>query len=361
MEYQPMTVWAFIRSHRIGSTWFNHLSLSDQPVGLVCKTLRQTFNAAFRSIRSSAPLIPFRNGPIEMSLNENIFEIFFLTRSFVNHSFLKICYDNSNQSLPCTISDQSTNGTLLSLSSPLEIASSSALLGEIASSAGGSKHASNPGMLGKSLGSPLLTFDSVTCFCFSMPDVALAAPNIVILNAKSSNGVPANVIKGAWTSIFPSKKWELHSTAQTDGITLSNDDRKIWESCRQALSAFKFSVEEEDKILGKAFGQVHSPYWGEERKKVVPKFEIINEILEYLRSLSLSDDDLCKLLKKFPEVLGCSLEDELRINVQVLEKDWGIKGKSLRNLLLRNPKVLGYNVDCKGDCMAQCTRCWVRF
>ncbi|KAL6956203.1 hypothetical protein U1Q18_041916 [Sarracenia purpurea var. burkii] len=116
-----------------------------------------------------------------------------------------------------------------------------------------------------------------------------------------------------------------------------------------------------NKILGNAFGQIHSPYWGEEREKVVPTYELVNEILYYLRSLSLSDADLAKLLKKFPEVLGRSLKHELSTNVHVLEKEWGIKGKSLRNLLLRNLKVLGYNVDCKGDCMAQCTRCWVRF
>lgn len=124
---------------------------------------------------------------------------------------------------------------------------------------------------------------------------------------------------------------------------------------------FDFSIEEQDKILGKAFGQIHSPYWSEEREAVVPRQEAVCSILEYLRSLSLTDDDLAKLLKKFPEVLGCSLEDEVKNNVRILEKDWGIEGKSLKNLLLRNPKVLGYNVDCKGDCMAQCTRCWVRF
>jgi hypothetical protein len=135
----------------------------------------------------------------------------------------------------------------------------------------------------------------------------------------------------------------------------------MWEACRQALSVFNFSDEEKDKILGKAFGLVHSPYWGEDRKKEVPKFETVNEILEYLRSLNLSDDDLSKLLKKFPEVLGCNLEEELKVNIKILEQQWSIEGKSLRNLLLRNPKVLGYNVDCKGDCMAQCTRCWVRF
>ncbi|KAL9252826.1 hypothetical protein AKJ16_DCAP11937 [Drosera capensis] len=114
-----------------------------------------------------------------------------------------------------------------------------------------------------------------------------------------------------------------------------------------------------DKILGKAFGQIHSPYWSEEREAVVPRQEAVCSILEYLRSLSLTDDDLAKLLKKFPEFLGCSLEDEVKNNVRILEKDWGIEWNSLNNLLLRNPKV--YSVDCKGDCMAQCSRRWVWF
>ncbi|KAJ0025038.1 hypothetical protein Pint_07733 [Pistacia integerrima] len=91
------------------------------------------------------------------------------------------------------------------------------------------------------------------------------------------------------------------------------------------------------------------------------KCETVNEILDYLRNRSLTDDDIRKLLKNYPQVLGCGMEHELKNNVQILEKDWEIEGKTLRNLLLRNPKVLGYNVDCKGDCMAQCTRCWVRF
>lgn len=199
------------------------------------------------------------------------------------------------------------------------------------------------------------------CNFLLQTDFAIAKPNIVLLNVNFSNGLPQDLLRGARSTNFSPKKWVIRSTAQIENLTLSDEDRKTWEACRQALSAFNFSVEEEDKILGKAFGQFHSPYWGEERKREVPKCEIVNEILDYLRGLSLSNDDIYKLLKKFPEVLGCSLEHDLKTNVQVLEKDWGIKGKSLRNLLLRNPKVLGYNVDCKGDCMAQCTRCWVRF
>lgn len=190
------------------------------------------------------------------------------------------------------------------------------------------------------------------------PDVITVAPNIGLLNV---NSFSQNLNRAACSPSFSMKKWVLHSTAEFENVTLTDDDRKTLEACRDALSAFSISNEEGDKILGKAFGLIHSPYWGEERKNKVPKFEIVSQKLDYLTSLSLSNDDLCKLLKKFPEVLGCNLEHELKTNVQVLENEWGIKGKSLRNLLLRNPRVLGYNVDCKGDCMAQCTRCWVRF
>ncbi|XP_010256365.1 PREDICTED: uncharacterized protein LOC104596778 [Nelumbo nucifera] len=211
----------------------------------------------------------------------------------------------------------------------------------------------------------MLTFESTTYCSFSISDVRTYAPKYSQLKLHLEHGVISNSqtdalrFRGLISS--PSKKWTICSAAQTQTIVLGDEERKMWESCKQALSTFKFSDKEEDMILGKAFGQVHSPYWGEEREKEVPKVDLVNDILDYLRTLGLSDDDLCKLLKKFPEVLGCSVEDELRTNVRVLEEEWGIKGKSLRNLLLRNPRVLGYNVDCKGDCMAKCTRCWVRF
>ncbi|CDP17245.1 unnamed protein product [Coffea canephora] len=195
---------------------------------------------------------------------------------------------------------------------------------------------------------------------FKLDSTSVVANNPYIAVNFPNNVLP-NVIRRPWKFVPPSRKWELHSTAQTKSTVLSDEEKKSWDACRQALSTFEFTVEEEDKILGKAFGHIHSPYWSEERKMEVPRFDVVSEILSYLRSLNLADDDLSKLLKKFPEVLGCSLEDELKNNVKVLENEWGIEGKTLKNLLMRNPRVLGYNVDCKGDCMAKCTRCWVRF
>ncbi|XP_027092416.1 uncharacterized protein LOC113750016 isoform X1 [Coffea eugenioides] len=217
-------------------------------------------------------------------------------------------------------------------------------------------------MLRKSPTPPLLTSDSTACgIFFSSLDSTSVVANNPFIAVNFPNNVLPNVIRRPWKFVPPSRKWELHSTAQTKSTVLSDEEKKSWDACRPALSAFEFTVEEEDKILGKAFGHIHSPYWSEERKMEVPRFDVVSEILSYLRSLNLADDDLSKLLKKFPEVLGCSLEDELKNNVKVMENEWGIEGKTLKNLLMRNPRVLGYNVDCKGDCMAKCTRCWVRF
>ncbi|CAJ1976823.1 unnamed protein product [Sphenostylis stenocarpa] len=217
------------------------------------------------------------------------------------------------------------------------------------------------GMLGNWLNFPLLTIDSAAQFCYCKADLAAASSSIPLPHLRFSCRFSPSVATATLTSNLYTKDWILHSTAQIENIITSNEDQSMWEACKQALSAFNFSDEEKVKILGKAFGLVHSPYWGEERKTEVPKFETVKGILDYLRSLNLSDDDLSKLLKKFPEVLGCNLEEELKGNVKILEEQWSINGNSLRKLLLRNPKVLGYNVDCKGDCIAQCTRCWARF
>ncbi|XP_068661562.1 uncharacterized protein [Aristolochia californica] len=208
-------------------------------------------------------------------------------------------------------------------------------------------------MDGKLFTSPLSTLESAKLRSYSLSKFSSYKPNFSQERMYLTHGV-------AHSCSF--KRWRLQSTSQSQSLPLlEGEDRQKWETCQQSLSILNFSSEEADVILGKAFGWRHSPFWGEEKTKEVPKSESVNETLNYLRQLGLSNDDLFKLIKKFPEVLGCCLNDDLKVNVGILERDWGIEGKTLRNLLLRNPKVLGYNVDCKGDCMAKCTRCWVRF
>ncbi|KAL4566206.1 hypothetical protein LXL04_030318 [Taraxacum kok-saghyz] len=181
------------------------------------------------------------------------------------------------------------------------------------------------GMLGSSLPSAILTIDSGKLSGFSLD--------------LESHSYQSNINKQLSTTKFTkSTKWRPQSTRRTTEIILTEEDTNTWEASRQSLSQFKFTKEEEDKILGKAFGFLHSPYWGEEREKIAPNLDEINAVLDYLRGLGLLDDDISKILKKFPEVIGCSLENEVKMNVGILEKQWGIKGKSLKNVLLRNPK-----------------------
>jgi hypothetical protein len=68
-----------------------------------------------------------------------------------------------------------------------------------------------------------------------------------------------------------------------------------------------------------------------------------------------------KAVKAFPEVLGCHVDSQLSGNVAKLQKEWKLEGDVLRGAVLRNPSILGYNVDCLGDCAGECNRCWVRF
>ncbi|VAH97252.1 unnamed protein product [Triticum turgidum subsp. durum] len=173
-------------------------------------------------------------------------------------------------------------------------------------------------------------------------------------NARHGNTKAASRIQGKWRTLSS-------DPAQAAAVVDAAGNSKTWVECKQILTTLNFSTEDAEKMLKKAFGWLHSPYWTEERKKEVPSTEVVSGVLDYVRGLGLSDEDLYKLLKKFPEVLGCDLESEVKLNVGKLDSDWGINGKTLRSVLLRNPKVLGYNVDCRGDCAAQCTRCWVRF
>ncbi|BBN10168.1 hypothetical protein MPTK1_5g01460 [Marchantia polymorpha subsp. ruderalis] len=132
-----------------------------------------------------------------------------------------------------------------------------------------------------------------------------------------------------------------------------------WVEASKYLEGWGFDSEETDKILGKAFGWVHSPYWTEEMLQTMPEVKTISTVMDLAKSTGLTDDQLAAVVKKFPELLNCI--DTIETNIGILDKEWGIKGNTLKNLIIRKPQVLGYNVDCKGDCVAQCTRCWVRF
>jgi hypothetical protein len=89
----------------------------------------------------------------------------------------------------------------------------------------------------------------------------------------------------------------------------------------------------------------------------------IEAALQFLQQLGsgMSDDQVFKVVKAFPEVLGCDVQQQLQGNVDKLQKDWKLEGNVLVKAVLRQPAVLGYNLDCMGDCAGECNRCWARF
>ena len=79
-----------------------------------------------------------------------------------------------------------------------------------------------------------------------------------------------------------------------------------------------------------------------------------------LLDLGMSTEEVSKVISDFPEFLGCE-EDLLRKNVDYVQSTFFVKGKALVNTLKRKPQVLGNIVDCEGNCVGDCNRCWVRF
>jgi len=116
----------------------------------------------------------------------------------------------------------------------------------------------------------------------------------------------------------------------------------------------------------------------------------VEAVLDFLAGVGVKGPDATKVLKKFPEVIACSVEERLQENVRKLERDWKIKGPAATNVIKRQPQardtccmcdvcacqhrvsdtkysivtcgvqVLGYVIDCQGNCEGQCNRCWVR-
>ena len=116
------------------------------------------------------------------------------------------------------------------------------------------------------------------------------------------------------------------------------------------------------RTLKRAFGWAGKAYWRQERPEPeVPTPEAVQAVQAYLVSLGLTGAEVAKVVDEFPEVLGCSVEDRLAANVAQLEKQWKMQGPAIKGVVLRRPDVLGFNLDCLGDCAGECNRCWVRF
>jgi hypothetical protein len=58
-----------------------------------------------------------------------------------------------------------------------------------------------------------------------------------------------------------------------------------------------------------------------------------------LAAAGVSGPDLKAVVKKFPEMLGCSVESRMRPNTETLAKNWSIKGGMLASTVKRHPQA----------------------
>ncbi|KAK9825675.1 hypothetical protein WJX81_001764 [Elliptochloris bilobata] len=141
---------------------------------------------------------------------------------------------------------------------------------------------------------------------------------------------------------------------------LDGEEAERWRSSREALQALELSEEEAEKVLKRAFGWATQIWWRDSKVCEVPAQGQVEAVIQFLDSVGVRGPDATKMIKRFPEMCACDVEEQLRENMAKLERDWKIKGPTAANVIKRQPQVLGYVIDCQGNCEGQCNRCWVR-
>lgn len=166
------------------------------------------------------------------------------------------------------------------------------------------------------------------------------------------------------TSSYRSPRRPVQCRVQPSTI-LSEDEMARWDQAANHVRQLGPGVGGDDaveKVIGTAFGWGVQKFWKGRVKQEVPSPEIVEEALQFLREqIGLSDDDVIKVVKKFPEVLRVGIE-RMNENLEYVQRSYPhIKGTLLKNSVKDTPAVLGFDFDCEGDCKSECARCWVQF
>lgn len=123
-------------------------------------------------------------------------------------------------------------------------------------------------------------------------------------------------------------------------------------------------LENPDKVVARAFAwsKPGRAYWREAKQEAVPDLDEMRAVVSYLtKELSLSEAEVVEVLDDFPQMLGCEVEGRLAKNVAELETKWKLSRALVTKAVKRKPEIMGYNIDCLGDCVGDCQRCWARF
>eukprot|EP00929_Paragymnodinium_shiwhaense_P121420 TRINITY_DN9364_c0_g1_i1.p1 TRINITY_DN9364_c0_g1~~TRINITY_DN9364_c0_g1_i1.p1 ORF type:complete len:209 (-),score=62.64 TRINITY_DN9364_c0_g1_i1:382-1008(-) len=133
-----------------------------------------------------------------------------------------------------------------------------------------------------------------------------------------------------------------------------------WQESKQLLldAIPDSSPEEADEWLkaGGAWTQKSKRFWRKERLQAMPDQAALKDTLDWLK-----ENDLCnqQVLKKFPELVGLTVED-----LQSCRKTaprYLAKDDAFFRAVKVNPDLLGKHYDCLDEhesCQGRCSRCW---
>ena len=160
-----------------------------------------------------------------------------------------------------------------------------------------------------------------------------------------------------------------------------NDDKTVWcrASSAEAMASLEggegfvecvarvsslaggaLSEEESASAVREAFGWGKQTYWRQSKVEERPAPDAMDATVAVLLDLGMTEEEVCEIVRAFPEFLGCDA-DLVRKNVDYVTKTFFVRNKALLSTLSRKPQVLGNTVDCEGNCVGECNRCWVRF
>lgn len=155
--------------------------------------------------------------------------------------------------------------------------------------------------------------------------------------------------------------------------SLSEDDRQQWQAAeKEVLQVMQSAGKSEEQegvtyLVAQAFGwgRQSQRFWRGSVKNECPSAELVRSSLKFLKGspLQFSDEEIVEVVLQFPQVLRLEVEGRMMQNLDYLTKNWPVFASldRLRNAVKRQPQVLGYTVDCEGDCRSECSQCWVRF
>eukprot|EP00741_Cyanophora_paradoxa_P020867 tig00021318_g20145.t1 len=192
--------------------------------------------------------------------------------------------------------------------------------------------------------------------------VALAARHAHAARARSAVAEAAHESKASTEMLTVFPLLQSKPPALNPAETLTGDEAESFKQSVEAVAAAS-GVDESAAAaaVARAFGWSNQSYWCGEKENEAPPAGQVAGVLSLLSELGFDADGVKFLVEKFPEVLGLDIEKRLKRALVKLEYDYGISGSTLIGVVKREPRVLGYNLDCGGDCAGECHRCWVRF